>query len=159
MSVRWPLAAVRAPRRTPRSSNRSIDQGTQSWRSAFLCVPMGTDQTLIIYEARSATIDKSSRRCFRWYWTLIGAFARYLMGRCSIPSQLTTNGRRSRSSNGLSFRISRWLDPSRRYHCSQKQYYRADDEPGPRHQTHRSCDRKTAPRSEPQHEVVAECTS
>jgi len=36
--------------------------------------PYDTDRILITDEARSATVDESSRRCFRRYWTLIGRF-------------------------------------------------------------------------------------
>jgi hypothetical protein len=43
--------------------------------------PYGTDRSLVTYEARTATTDEASRRRFRRYWTLIGPFAGYLMGR------------------------------------------------------------------------------
>jgi hypothetical protein len=43
--------------------------------------PYGTDRTLVTYEARTATTDGASRRRFRRYWTLVGPFAGYLMGR------------------------------------------------------------------------------
>ena len=62
----------------------------------------------------------------------------------------------SGSLDGVSFRISRLLDPSRRYQCNQKYHCRADDEPGPRHQTRRARNRQTDARSEPQHWIVAE---
>jgi len=43
--------------------------------------PYGSDRTLVTYEARTATTDEQSRRRFRRYWTIIGPFAGYLMGR------------------------------------------------------------------------------
>lgn len=43
--------------------------------------PYGTDRTLVTCEARTATTDEASRRRFRRYWTLVGPFAGYLMGR------------------------------------------------------------------------------
>jgi len=42
------------------------------------------------------------------------------------------------------------------YDCSQKQYCRADDEPAHVTRLALACNRKTDPRSEPQHEIVAE---
>lgn len=43
--------------------------------------PYGSGRSLVTYEARTATTDDASRRRFRRYWTLIGPFAGYLMGR------------------------------------------------------------------------------
>ena len=43
--------------------------------------PYGSGRSLVTYEARTAMTDDSSRRRFRRYWTLIGPFAGYLMGR------------------------------------------------------------------------------
>ena len=44
-------------------------------------VPYGSDRSLITYEARTETTSPTARRLFRLYWTLIGPFAGYLMGR------------------------------------------------------------------------------
>lgn len=56
--------------------------------------PYGTDRSLVTYEARTATTDDASRRRFERYWTLIGPFADYLMGRVLATLQRRHEGRR-----------------------------------------------------------------
>lgn len=48
---------------------------------SFSLRPYGEGRTLLTYEARTATTDPESRRKFQRYWSLIGPFAGYLMGR------------------------------------------------------------------------------
>jgi len=55
--------------------------------------PYGSDRSLVTYEARTATTDAASRRRFEWYWTLIGPFAGYLMGRVLATLQRQFAGR------------------------------------------------------------------
>jgi len=79
---RWPLVDGPCPEAdVDADASESFDRPGYTKLAIGVSVrPYDTDRTLITHEARSATVDKSSRRCFRRYWALTGPFAGCLMG-------------------------------------------------------------------------------
>ncbi|WP_458187726.1 hypothetical protein [Haladaptatus sp. NG-WS-4] len=61
---------------------------------SFSVRPYGANRSLVTYEARTATTDETARTRFRRYWTLIGPFAGYLMGRALARVEATAEGRK-----------------------------------------------------------------